>query len=74
MRTMALDGGDCRNCHRPFCDSGGTVTCGGYTFRNGVAKLVDVRFDGTEVPEDKAKLAEAVVSLANVLYVIPGKL
>ena len=57
-----------------FLKSGGTVTCGGYTFREGVAKLVDVKFDGTEVPDEKSKLAEAAVSLANVLYIIPGKL
>ncbi len=57
-----------------FLKSGGTATCGGYTFKDGVAKLIDVRFEGTELPEDKAKQPEAAVSLANVLYVIPGKL
>jgi hypothetical protein len=56
-----------------FLKSGGTVVCGGHTFKDGVAKLIDVKFEGTDVPEDKAKQPEAVVSLANVLYIIPGR-
>ena len=57
-----------------FMKSGGTVTCTGYTIRDGVVKAMDCKLDGTPVPEDKSKPAEFAVSLANVLYILPGKL
>ncbi|MBN2538330.1 hypothetical protein JXB37_08660 [candidate division WOR-3 bacterium] len=57
-----------------FLKSGGTLTCTGYTVRDGVVKAVDVQFDGTDLPEDKQRQAEAAVALGNVLYIIPGRL
>jgi hypothetical protein len=56
-----------------FLKSGGTMACTGYTVRDGVVKAVDVQFQGTDLPEDKQRQAEAAVSLANVLYILPGK-
>ncbi len=57
-----------------FLKSGGTVTCTGYTIKEGVVKAMDCKLEGTPIPEDKAKPAEFAVSLANVLYILPGKL
>jgi len=57
-----------------FLKSGGTLTCTGYTVRDGVVKAVDVQFEGTDLPEDKQRLPEAAVALDNVLYIIPGRL
>jgi hypothetical protein len=56
-----------------FLKSGGTAVCGGYTVKEGVLKMVDVVFKEAGLPEGKEKQAEAVISLANVLYVIPGQ-
>lgn len=58
-----------------FMRSGGTVTCTGYTIRDGVVKAMDCLVEGaTQIPEDKSKPAEFAVSLANVLFILPGKL
>jgi hypothetical protein len=58
-----------------FMKSGGTVTCTGYTIKDGVVKAMDCQLEGTTlIPEDKSKPAEFAVSLANVLYILPGKL
>jgi hypothetical protein len=55
--------------------SGGTVTCTGYTIKDGVVKAMDCQLEGTTlIPEDKSKPAEFAVSLANVLYILPGRL
>ncbi len=56
-----------------YLKSGGTVYCGGYTVKEGVVKMVDARFQETGLPEDRTRQAEAVVPLANVLYIIPGQ-
>lgn len=56
-----------------YLKSGGTALCGGYTVKEGVVKMVDVVFKDAGLPEGKEKQAEAVVSLSNVLYVIPGQ-
>jgi hypothetical protein len=57
-----------------YMKSGGTVTCTGYTIRDGVVKAMDCKLEGASIPEDKSKPAEIAVSLANVLYILPGKL
>ncbi len=57
-----------------FLKSGGTVTCGGYTIKNGILKAIGPEFKNTPLPEEKSRPAEADISLANVLFVIPGKL
>jgi hypothetical protein len=57
-----------------FMKSGGTVTCTGYTIKDGVVKAMDCQLDGTAIPADKSKPAEFAVSLANVLYILPGRL
>jgi len=55
--------------------SGGTVSCTGYTIKEGVIKAIDVKFAGVaNVPEDKSVMAEAAISLDNVLFITPGKL
>lgn len=55
--------------------SGGTVTCTGYTLKEGVVKAIDVKFTNVPgIPEEKATMAEAVVAIDNVLYIVPGKL
>lgn len=56
-----------------YLKSGGTVVCSGHTFKDGVAKLIDAEFKDTQIPPEKAKQAEAIVSLANVLYIVPGR-
>lgn len=56
-----------------FLKSGGFAVCGGCTYKEGVVKMVDVTFKETGLPADKEKQPEAVVSLANVLYVLPGQ-
>ncbi len=56
-----------------FLKSGGVAVCGGYTIKEGVVKMVDVLFKDAGVPEGKEKQPEALVSLANVLYIIPGQ-
>jgi len=56
-----------------YLKSGGCAVCGGCTYKEGVVKMVDVLFRDAGLPEDKAKQPEAVVSLANVLYVLPGQ-
>ncbi|NPV14796.1 hypothetical protein HPY86_07705 [candidate division WOR-3 bacterium] len=56
-----------------FLKSGGSAVCGGYTIKEGVVKMVDVTFKDAGVPEGKEKQPEAIVSLANVLYIIPGQ-
>jgi hypothetical protein len=57
-----------------FLKSGGTVTCAGYTVKNGILKTIGPKFEGTDVPDEKSAPAEADIPLDNVLYVIPGKL
>jgi len=58
-----------------FMKSGGTVTCTGYTIKDGVVKAMDCLVEAAApIPEDKSKPAEFTVSLANVLYILPGKL
>jgi hypothetical protein len=55
--------------------SGGTVTCTGYTIKDGVVKAMDCLIeDAAPITEVKSKPAEFAVSLANVLYIMPGKL
>ncbi|MEO0025962.1 MAG: hypothetical protein ABIK54_04300 [candidate division WOR-3 bacterium] len=56
-----------------YLKSGGYAVCGGYTVKEGVVKMVDVIFKETEIPEGRERQPEAVVSLANVLYIIPGQ-
>ncbi|MBM3314932.1 hypothetical protein FJY71_03705 [candidate division WOR-3 bacterium] len=56
-----------------FLKSGGTAYCGGYTVKEGVVKMVDVVFRDAGLPEGRDKQPEAVVSLANVLYIVPGQ-
>lgn len=56
-----------------FLKSGGTAICGGYTIKDGVVKMVDVVFKDAGLPEGNEKQPEALVSLANVLYIIPGQ-
>lgn len=56
-----------------YLKSGGTAVCVGYTIKDGVAKLIEVEFSGTELPEDKTRQAEAVIALGNILYIIPGR-
>jgi len=57
-----------------YLKSGGTVTCTAYTIKDGVVKAMDCKLDGTPIPEEKARPAEFTASLANVLYILPGKL
>ncbi len=58
-----------------YLKSGGTVSCTGYTVKEGVVKAIDVKFAGvTGIPEDKSVMAEAAISLDNVLFITPGKL
>ena len=56
-----------------YLKSGGTAACVGYTIKDGVAKLIEVEFSGTEVPDEKEQQPEAVVALGNILYIIPGR-
>lgn len=56
-----------------FLKSGGVAVCGGYTVKEGVVKMVDVTFRDAGVPEGKEKQPEAIVSLANVLFIVPGQ-
>lgn len=56
-----------------YLKSGGQAVCGGCSYKDGVVKLVDVTFRDAGLPPDKVKQPEAVVSLANVLYVLPGQ-
>ncbi len=56
-----------------FLKSGGTAVCGGYTVKEGVVKMVDVTFKDAGVPAGKEKQPEAIVSLANVLFILPGQ-
>ncbi|MGB9742002.1 MAG: hypothetical protein ACP5JB_02555 [candidate division WOR-3 bacterium] len=56
-----------------YLKSGGYAVCGGWTVKEGVVKMVDVVFKQTGLPEDQTKQPEAAVSLANVLYILPGK-
>ncbi|MEO0069155.1 MAG: hypothetical protein ABIK23_08545 [candidate division WOR-3 bacterium] len=56
-----------------FLKSGGVALCGGYTIKDGVIKMVDVTFKDAGLPEGKEKQPEALVSLTNVLFVIPGQ-
>jgi len=58
-----------------YLKSGGTVCCTGYTIKEGVVKAIDVKFAGVpNIPEDKTVMAEAAISLDNVLFITPGKL
>ena len=56
-----------------YLKSGGTAACVGYTIKDGVAKLIEVEFSGTEVPDEKEQQPEAVIALGNILYIIPGR-
>ncbi len=56
-----------------FLKSGGTAVCGGYTVKEGVVKMVDVTFKDAGVPAGKEKQPEAIVSLTNVLFILPGQ-
>ncbi len=56
-----------------YLKSGGYAVCGGYTVKDGVVKMVDVTFNETGLPPDKARQPEAVVALTNVLYILPGQ-
>lgn len=58
-----------------FLKSGGTVTCTGYTLKEGVVKAIDVKFTNVPgIPEEKSVMAEAAVAIDNVLFIVPGKL
>ncbi|OYD15171.1 hypothetical protein CH330_06480 [candidate division WOR-3 bacterium JGI_Cruoil_03_51_56] len=57
-----------------FLKSGGTVTCGGYTIKNGVIKAIGPKFENTSLPKEKSTPAETDIPLLNILFVIPGKL
>ncbi len=56
-----------------YLKSGGYAVCGGYTVKDGVVKMVDVTFKEAGLPPDKERQPEAVVALANVLYILPGQ-
>lgn len=56
-----------------YLKSGGYIECEGYTIKEGAVKAVNVKLCTTGVPEECTKQQEAVIPLANILYILPKK-
>lgn len=57
-----------------YLKSGGYIECEGYTIKDGCARAIGAVLKETEELPESKKYAEAVIPLANILFILPQQL